>query len=265
MRFGICRGIGDPAAIAAAERAGMDYLECNFTDLSRADDAVFETYAAALEKSSLRCEAANCFIPGDLKILGDALDKDALSAFILNGLRRGSRIGLKTIVFGSGGARSIPDGMPYAEAARQFVAVLKDVISPLLTPFGVRVVIEPLNAAECNFINRVKEGAVLAALADSENIGLLADLYHMVRSADDCGELPGLKGLLHHAHISYPQTDRGMNRSFPTDPERYDYLPFLRGLIDAGVETCSIEAGCKDFEAELLAAGACLNRLKQAL
>jgi len=107
MKFGVC---GGPEIARIAKDCGYDYFEWSVGELlhPREDEAVFTDALARAKSVGLPCQAANVFIPGDLKITGPAVDKQALQAFVTTALERAQKAGLKVIVFGSGCARGIP-------------------------------------------------------------------------------------------------------------------------------------------------------------
>lgn len=253
MRYGMCMGLDSPQNIGIAKDAGFDYIECNFQSLSRSSEEVFEVFKKELEKNEIKCEASNCFMPADLPVIGHDYYGEEYVGFIENGMKRGSQIGLEVIVFGSGAARSIPEGISYAEGFRQLGDFLKNVVSPLCDKYKMTVVIEPLRKNECNIINTVKEGTMLSVLSGKENIACLADLYHMVDDGND--DIRQLKGSIKHAHFSNPSSTHGMKRGFPKSFEEYDYRSFIDALSFAGCQRCSVEAQCTDYEKEAFESG----------
>ena len=260
MRLGVCTALEAPGNVALAAAAGFQYVECSFQSLSRASDEAYAAFADALKAAGIGNEAANCFIPGDLAIIGRDYRSEAMRAFIDKGMRRGAGLGLKTVAFGSSGARRLPDGVPFSEGLRQLADFLGEVVSPIAAKYGVCVAVEPLRRDECNIIHTLEEGAALAVMAGKDNIGLLADLYHMLEAKDGDRDVRAMKGTLMHGHISYPLKDeRGTKRTFPKNADEYDYRGFLLALEDAGVERVSIEAGCYDFAAEIGKAGEALR------
>lgn len=260
MRFGMCTGIEHPERVKVIADAGFDYIECGFCSLSRADDSVFEAFRKALEENDIKCEAANGFLPKDLPIINGDMEK--ISAYIENGMKRGEKIGLKKIAFGSGGARKVPNGVSYAEGFRQLGEFLKNIVSPLAEKYGMIIVAEPLRKDECNIINTVKEGAMLAVLSGKENISALADIYHMIGEGDTFDDIKQLKGTLKHAHICNPYTKKNLKRDFPLDKDEFDYQGYVDALSFVGCDTCSVEAQCVNFDSETATAGKFLNSLK---
>lgn len=261
MRYGVCMQIDALEKIKIIKKAGFDYIECGFCKLSRADDEVFEAFKAELEKNDIKCESANGFLPKDIPLIGDEYDEAKTAAYIEKGFQRGVQVGLKTVVFGSSGARKVPDGVSYAEGFRQLGEVIRNVISPLAEKYGITIVMEPLRKDECNIINTIKEGTMLAVLSGCDNVFCLADIYHMIGEGDTYDDVRQLKGSLKHAHINNPYSKRDLKREFPLNADEFDYKGFVDALEYAGCHTCSIEGGYIDFESEAMLAGKVLKSL----
>lgn len=247
MRFGVCTAVENEENLRVCSRSGFDYVEANFRMLATADDEKAALLRSLTDRYALPVEAANCFLPGDLKTCGSKVDADALRSYIQKGLSLGKTMGLQKVVFGSGGARSMEPDMNFQQAWNDNLVFLKEIALPLFEQEGITLVIEPLRRQECNFINTVKEAAMLAFAADSDHIGVLADIYHMKETGDSVVNIEDLKGYLLHAHISYPVACGEMKRCYPRQGEEYDYQSFLKSLRAAGCATCSIEAATQDF------------------
>jgi sugar phosphate isomerase/epimerase len=110
-------------------------------------------------------------------------------------------VGIEIITYGSGGSRKIPDGFSKEEAQKQFIEILKG-MGPLAAAQGVKVSIEPLRAQECNFLNNIREVAEMIRATNHPNIGITADLYHMVLGGDEPQHLDDNIDILHHFHIA---------------------------------------------------------------
>src|SRR5262249_25937777 len=54
--------------------------------------------------------AATLFLPATLKVTGPAIDRDRQHAYVEKAFDRLARLGVEVVVFGSGGARRVPDG-----------------------------------------------------------------------------------------------------------------------------------------------------------
>ena len=199
MRFGVCAGIETAEALA---EAGYDYIE-----LSVAGDLIpDEDGAAWAEKRKLIAampllpEAYNSFVRHG-KIVGPNADFARLRRYVGTALTRAAETGGAIVVFGSGGARQIPDGFPQAEADQQ----MRDFLSlcgEASAQTGVVVVIEPLCRAECNNINLVSEGAGWAREIGLVGVRNLADTYHMERENEPLAAIMEGADVLAHVHTA---------------------------------------------------------------
>ena len=255
MKFGVCIG-GDHTKIAVSKKLGYDYVESCFSLLADEDEAPYDQFRAALIENDIPCLSVNCFLPSSLPVTGPSTDYAALTAYVERGMRRGAALGVKTVVFGSGGARRLPDGFPYEEGIGQLVYFLSEIVSPIAEKYDITVVIEPLSPKDTNVINSIKEGAILSCAVHKPNIRLLGDVYHMCNVGDTNEDVVRMKGLLRHAHIAEPT-----HRAYPTESDAFDYKSFVDALTAAGCEHCSLEAGCRSFEEEAAAAIAVFKKL----
>lgn len=244
MKYGVC---GGPETGAAAARAGYDYYEMTVGSLLKPleDEAAFELALKEAKKAGIPCEALNVFVPGQLKITGPQVDRQALRQYAATALRRAEVAGVKSIVFGSGAARRIPEGFARAAAWEQLVDFCK-MLGPLAQEHGVTIAIEPLNQAECNVLTSVGEGAELARQVDHPAIRLLVDCFHWAKDGDSFEDLVQAGPLLAHAHIATLP-----NRRTP-GAEDYDFGRFFEALRLGGYDgRISIEGEIGEADMEL--------------
>ena len=245
MKIGVCGGF-DRIAIAA--EYGFDYIEANFKDLTVADDEKYNRFNEELVKNGIACEAANCFLPGDMKITGNNIDYKSLEAYLRTGFRRAEETGIKMVVMGSGGARNIPDDCTYHKAVNQIIYFVREFAGAIAADHKIDFVFEPLCKLESNIINTIKEGAMLASAINLPNVGTLGDIYHMHLEGDTYDDVRELNGIFRHAHISNPVSDHPeMKRIFMKTPDEYDYKGFFDALKFVGCERVSIEASTENF------------------
>ncbi len=247
MRFGVCCGIDNEERVKIAAESGYDYIECGFQMFANATEEQLCEWEEREKKYGIFCEATNCFLPNSLPVTGENVNYDALKDFVARGMKNASRMGVKTVVFGSSGARSIPAGFSYAKAVAQMGYFLREIASPEAAEYGITVVTEPLQKAETNMINTVKEGVMLAVLAGKDNIKGLADLFHMEQCGDTVDDLRLLSGSINHGHISNPVGRYGKKRIYPASADEFDYKSFIDALEEGGCERISIEADVIDF------------------
>ena len=234
MNIGVCI---DPFAALTWPSSPCDYVEANVQVLFRpeAPEAEFDELAGRLSAWGGRVLAANCFLPADLKVTGPNVDRGRLERYADTAFRRAARVGVKFIVFGSGGARQVAEGWPLAEGFEQYVRAL-EVCAPLAAKHGIVLVVEPLNRTECNLVNTVLEGAVAVARVNHPNIRLLVDIFHMLRNGESPDDIVKAGPWIAHAHVA-EKTERtapGMAGD--------DFRPFLAALKRADYEgSLSIE------------------------
>ena len=110
-------------------------------------------------------------------------------------------IGVQIVVFGSGTARMIPDGMSGADAQVRLDAFLTGA-EQRARQAGVTIVIEPLRSQETNLIHTVREGAAYVRRLSLPNLRLLADSYHMYCEQEPLTSLVENADILRHVHVA---------------------------------------------------------------
>lgn len=252
MRFGVCTGVGNAPLLAAA---GYDYIELSVAGdlMPEADEAAWAESRRAIEAMPLPVEAFNSFVRTG-KIVGPEADSERLRAYVENALERAAQVGGKIIVFGSGGARQIPDGFPMERAEAQLMDFL-DACADSSLEAGVVVAIEPLHRGECNFINLVTEGADIARRLNRPGVRNLADTFHMEREGESLDAIVASADVLAHVHTA----DTGR---FAPGTGTYDHVALFRALSAARYDArVSIEGAFRDFAAEI---GPALAHLRAA-
>jgi sugar phosphate isomerase/epimerase len=245
MQFGICAG---PADLTRVSEAGYDYIELGITGAlqpERPEAEVMPPLLADFSKSPLHSEAYNLLLPGDLKVVGPQTDTSRQERYLASAFARASALGGKVAVFGSGGARGIPEGWAKDKAEEQVVAFLHRA-GDAAARHGMVVAIEPLNTSECNFINSVAEGAALARLANHPAVGVLSDLYHVDYEGQSYEETRVALPWLHHVHIA------GEGRRAPETADHAflrDYFAVLKSSGYTG--RVSIEARWEDLAGQM--------------
>ena len=245
IRLGCCCGIEQAAE---AHAAGFDYLECTVVSLQpEADDDAFAPILAAYRAAPLPVDAFNVFLPRDLKVVGPEVDWGRVERYVASALARVQAVGARRVVFGSGGARQVPDGFSRAEAEDQLVRFLQ-IVADQAEPRGITVVIEPLNRKESNILNDVPESVRLARRVDRPAIRVLADLYHMQEEAEPLANISANGPWLEHMHVADSERLAPGTGSYP-------YPAFAQELAAIGYAAgdwggISVECRWQDFGRE---------------
>lgn len=257
MKIGVCCGT-DIEKIEYIKSLGYDYAESNCQEIAKADDEKIE----ALKAVGIPILAANCFI--SLRVVGEEKDESAIREYLEALFSKSKRLGLSYLVFGSSGARRIPEGMSLEQGRAEIVDFLKNFVVPVAEKYDIPVAIEPLRPEECNAINTVADGVEIANRVGSPYIKVLADVAHMFVQNEPMESLLQYKGWLIHAHTSNPDPapETGKKRIYPASDDAFSQKSFFEPLKAIGVETCSIEAEVFDFEQDAKNAYEILEELR---
>lgn len=259
MRYGVC---ADPQMAPVLAAAGFDFIELNVQRHLQPliDEGAFADSRSRIVAAPLPAIAANSFYPGQLKITGPEVNWEALEAYARVAFARAQAVGIGTIVFGSGGARQIPEGFDRDTAWAQLVRFGK-MLGPLAKARDVIVVVEPLNRTrgECNVLNSVDESAGYVKDVDHPNVRLLVDAYHWGLDRESPESIVEHASLVHHVHIATVE-----NR-LPPGFEPQDFAPFFTALREGGYDgPVSIESRWDDLPSQAAAAYETLVGLAQA-
>lgn len=225
MKFGICTSVANSQAVKSA---GGQFVEGAVQQLfqGQLDDSQWQGRALVAE-SVLPVPAANGLVPAELKITGPQVRFDALKTYMTNVIRRAASVGTRMLVFGSGGARNVPEGFDRSVARDQIIAFLQ-FSAEVCSKHGVTLVVEPLNRRECNIINSVAEAMQYVHAVNHPNIQCLVDSYHLWMEDEPLDNVRQALPWIRHVHVADKQ-----GRVAPGESGLADYRP-LFGLLKAG-------------------------------
>jgi sugar phosphate isomerase/epimerase len=228
MRFGICTSIENSPA---AKAAGWDFIEERVDLLLQGQLADSEWKGLERAKSSaLPILAANVLVPAVIKITGPAANLDTLDEYIKIILSRAAAIGIKTLAFGSAGARNVPDGFDRNRARAQIVGFLKT-IAPVAQRHGLTVVVEHLHRNESNIINSVEEAMTYVREVNHPNIRCIIDSFHFWKNDESCDTIAAAAKSIVHVHVADKE-----GRVAPGLSGSADYRPIFAPLKRSGYD-----------------------------
>lgn len=259
FRFGVCTSFRDKEKMLLAQKAGAEYIEVNFCDLSKADDETVNDLVTFSKAENLPCLTANCMFPGELKLVGPEVNYSAIDEYLDKAAEKFAKVGGQTVVFGSSGSRRCPDGWDYDIATEQLVRLCADHIAPYMRKHGIICAIEPLNRKECNIITTAKRGFEICKAANAPEVKLLIDMYHFDSENEPLESITDYKGYIQHIHIANAKNERKL----PKFSDTTDYKAFLEALIKAEYEPklISLEGRCENFYEEAKEAFEVLRQL----
>lgn len=200
VAFGITGRLGNARML---KDAGCDYIEEGVGGLLMPNkgDEEFAKRLPEISAALIPVKNCNSFLPGELKSIGPQMNLEAVLAYANTAFKRARMVGIDIITYGSGGSRKIPDGFAKEDAKKQFIEILKG-MGQLAAAQNIRVAVEPLRKEECNFLNNIREVAEMIRAANHPNVGITADLYHMVLGGDVPADLDANIDILHHFHLA---------------------------------------------------------------
>jgi sugar phosphate isomerase/epimerase len=251
IQVGYCAPL---ANLESAKAAGFDYVELSTSEIAGLSDADFDRALARIRQIGIPVPAANLFLPAALKVTGPAIDRDQQMAYVKRAFARLQQIGITIVVFGSGGARLVPEGFAKDQAFQQLVEFGRR-IAPEARAHGITVAVEPLRPQETNIINSASEGLELVNAIADPNFQLMVDFYHLASVKEDPAIIVRAKDHIRHLHMANPE-----GRVFPRTATEYDYQPFFAALKTIGYAgRISVEASTKDLPGDAPAAIALLR------
>ncbi len=222
LRFGVCIPI-ERTAVAAA--AGWDFVEeivLNFLSVQVPDSQW--TGAKLARSSPLPVPAANRLLPPELKVTGPAVDADALRKYMTIIANRAREAGIQVLVFGSGPARSVPDGFDRGRARDQIITFCT-MASDICAARGITLVLEPMNRGESNIINSVAEAMEYVRAVNHPACRCLVDSYHLWLENEPITHVEEAMPWIAHVHVA----DVADRRS-PGETAQHDYRPLFAVL-----------------------------------
>lgn len=224
--FGVCAKIADYPMLSAA---GYGFVEEGVSRFLVPDkpDSVFQKILEEQQRTGAKVVSCTSFIPGSMKIVGDTTMHREILDWADIALRRAQMAGMSYMVFGSGGARRVPEGFPKEKATRQFIDLCK-AMGPIAQKYNIVIVVEPLNTGETNLINTVAEGAQIVEAVNHPNIQLLCDIYHMMRENEPAGDIVKYAAYIRHCHIAEKE-----GRTAPGEKQD-DFTPYFAALKQIG-------------------------------
>ena len=266
--FGACRG---PKDTALMKKVGYDFFEWNVASAFIPEEKDPEKWAKKKEEiltAALPIRSCNGFLPGKFRLTGPNADFAPALDYAEVACRRADEVGLKVIVFGSGGARNVPGDFTDKDrknwpdtqkGAEQFTDFCRQ-LAARIADCKVSVVLEPLCPKESNIVNFVWQGLQICEDVGSPRIQQLADLYHMMMGREDPESIVKAGPRLLHCHIAAKNT-----RQYPGANDTDAFKPYFAALKKIGYTggvSCECGWGKKeDFEKNLVTALATMKEL----
>ncbi len=232
---------------------GFDYTECGAGMLCSLDEAALSYLEKENAREPLKIRAVNSIFPWTFHLVSPTEEeRETYRTYYHNMMTALSRAGVRYAVFGSGGARMIPDGMTKEEGLCRLEKLLR-YMGEEAARFGVTIVIEPLRHAETNVFNSVREAGEMVRKVNLPGVKLLCDAFHMAEEGENVADMADYADCILHCHMA--------EAPYRTHPGKQDSADlsynrrFAELLMKIGYEGgVSAECGFRDFANEAQAA-----------
>jgi sugar phosphate isomerase/epimerase len=215
-----------PAAARQAQQLGFDALEIFPPGPDAVDSAKLRTLLTDHGLSLAAVGTGAGWVKHRLHLcLPDIAARQRASAFIRAIIDFAGPLGAPAII-GSMQGRS-GDGVDHATASEWLCDALNE-LGEHARQYNVPLIYEPLNRYETNMCSTVEAGMRLLRSLSTQNVTLLADLFHMnIEETDIAAALRAGAGQIGHVHFV------DSNRR-PAGGGHIDYGPIVQALRDIG-------------------------------
>lgn len=223
VKIGCCAPMEQYDEVSAA---GFDYIELPGRVLALLPEEELAQWERTVQQGPIPCAGINVALCPDVKICGPSFSEEAAERYAQLLCGRAARLGATKIGIGSPASRELPQGFSVDTAWRQTERFLR-IFCAAAQPYGIDILWEPLNTEETIFgVDSLESAEHIAKLrADGvSNLGLVADLYHMVRKGEDAAVLARLLPYVGHVHIKSARGGRG----YVTQADADTMKPLLR-------------------------------------
>lgn len=235
---------------------GFDFLEIPLTRIAALSDAEYAELAEYVHAAEISIEAACDMLPAALRVNGPQVSAQAQHEYLDRAFSRAQGLGVRIVAFDAPASRAVPAGFDFAMARRQTGNFLR-IAQGHAAALGLRVAIQNYRRAECNLINTISESALMAALLQLDNVGVLADTVQMALASESLDAIERAGSSLVHVH-----TGAALDRTLPRDGDGEDYEKLFSLLARCGYDgRVSCVSG---RETDVPAAQTALRRLQRA-
>lgn len=232
-----------PETFADARSAGFEYVELALQDILGLTEQDFQQLAGVGRAVAPKMLSGYNPIPNDLKLVGPEADKARQDAHLDLLLRRAAALELQFVIFNSGAAWRVPDGVSAETAFADLVAFSRR-FAEAAAGHKIMVLLEPLRSTDSNMITTVADALRLIKAVNHPNFELMVDYSFLRIQKEDMNVLRETGGHLRHVHIANPSNPR----TYPMDPQESDYASFFRLLKAIGYRGgLSVHAGTSAF------------------
>jgi len=253
FRFGICV---QPGQIAAAAKAGYDYVELNLNDVLKMSEGEYRSMASDMEMHGIYAEVVCGMLPEDVQLVGAGVRSQEIHQALDLTFDMAQALGAEIAIFDCERSRLLPLRFDPAMAWRQLGNFIR-ILQSYAANFDMKVALLPLRRSVAELMNYVTEATLISAMLRLDRVGVAASLFNMTMEAESLPQLKRTGSLLWHMRTSNVLGNRP-----PKAGDGENYAAMFAALKEMGYAgRITMEALCNDFDKE---ASEALKHLKAA-
>lgn len=221
MKIGTCIS----SALIFEPIPAADYVELPARMLFTMERQAFDALKAATDAGRINTYAANCLTPNDMRLTGPEVSMDTLKNYADMVFDRLAQLQVKTVIFGAGKSKSVPEGFSREKAWEQLFQI-GTLFADHAQQYGQTIAVEPLSYTETNIINTIEDAAFYTSTLNRDNFKFMVDFYHFDNNGQTAASLLNHSQDLVHAHIAAPKT-----RTTPQTDEDWTFVRNCLALL----------------------------------
>lgn len=241
--LGVCTSYENDSVLAAA---GFQYIEESARRLlaPMVDEATYQKQLRQVRSMKLSVPVCNLFLPNTIRLIGPEANEKVILGYVDSLMQRAKDAGVAVIVLGSSGSRRLTEGMDREQSIKEMISIVRK-MAVVAGKYGRIIAMENLNTTEDNFITTLSMATDIAAKVDHPNFRITADIYHMLKEAEDPASIVKAAPYLVHCHIA--------ERDARTAPGKMkdNFVPYFKALKQIGYKgRISVECRWESMKAE---------------
>ncbi|MFI3205774.1 MAG: sugar phosphate isomerase/epimerase family protein [Clostridia bacterium] len=221
MKYGICTGVKKDENgffiphFDFLEKCGFDYYELAINNVMKFSEEEFAEFLKFQKEKNINFTVCCNFIAGDIRLTGNAFDKEKFKNYIDKTVKRILAVGAQKVVLGSGAARNVDPSFSKEKAMEQMLFCI-DYAAEVCAKNEITILLEHLNNTECNLLNLFEETAQIMKKYNDKYKKCVIDFYHFNVGNEDVALVEKYKEQIAHVHYAYK-----VKRNFP-DAMRFE-------------------------------------------
>jgi len=236
--------------IEQAKEQGFQIVQLPVAEIMRLDDRAFRDVKIDLLESGLSFEVFESPLPEGVNTTERGFNIYAWIEYLKKAIGRISELGCKTLVWGDGQARILPEegeATVLKENFNQFLFMVAEIAEKKNIVFCL----EPLGPKKTNFLNSLEEVASVLGSVGKKNLAITIASSDIVETNIRIEDFVHYRDLIAHAYLDSLEEVAGSSRREAASPQALSmpndilFLSILKKISYDGVITLPNDADCE--------------------